>query len=73
MGNAVKLADEIGCGIPLARDLLLLADNDIELVKHASETGRTIEGVKAIIIQTQLRHIKKELRDLRKKEGKKDD
>ena len=44
------LAEDLHCGMPLVRDLLALAGNDVELVRKASDSCHGIESVKAYII-----------------------
>jgi hypothetical protein len=51
------LAEDIGCGILLARDLLVLAGNDIDLVRKASVECRGAESMKAYIIDRRFRRV----------------
>ena len=53
-----ELSDRIGCGYPLARDLLILAGGDKDIVIDASEsTTEGIETVKAKIIDKRFNNI----------------
>lgn len=51
------LAEDIGCGILLARDLLVLAGDDVELVRKASVECRGAESMKAYIIDHRFRKV----------------
>ena len=51
-----ELSDRIGCGYPLARDLLILAGGDKDIVIDASTT-EGIETVKAKIIDKRFNNI----------------
>ena len=48
--RAVGLAADIQCGVALARDLLMLAGGDAQLVRQASASCRGVESMKAYII-----------------------
>lgn len=48
--DVVLLAADIHCGTNLARDLLILAGGDAELVRRASDSCRGVESMKAYII-----------------------
>jgi hypothetical protein len=53
-----ELSDRISCGYPLARDLLILAGGDKDIVIDASEsTTEGIETVKAKIIDKRFENI----------------
>ena len=43
-----ELSERIGCGYPLARDLLILAGGDKDIVIDASEN--TIEGIETVFL-----------------------
>jgi hypothetical protein len=51
------LGNAIGCGDGLARDLLLLAGNDYDLVREASVHCTGIESVKTYIINKRFMQI----------------
>ena len=51
----MDLADDIRCGPKLARDLLLLAGGDAELVRKASDVCHGVESLKAYIIDARIR------------------
>lgn len=51
------LAEDIGCGGGLARDLLVLANGDEHLVRKASELCRGAESMKAYIIDHRFRNL----------------
>jgi len=58
--DAVKvhqLASDIGCGIMLAHDLLMLAGGDEQLVRKASKQGHSAESVKALIINGRIKRL----------------
>lgn len=59
MDRVVMVAMRIKCGPSLARDLLLLAGDDANLVYKASEKCHGIESVKAYIIDQRLRKLEK--------------
>ena len=44
-----QLSEDMGCGIPLAYDLLMMADGDEELVREASARCVGIGSVKTYI------------------------
>ena len=48
--RVLDLAADIRCGPGLARDLLTLAGDDIDLVREASVRCRGVESMKAYII-----------------------
>lgn len=54
------LAEDMGCGGQLARDLLVLAGDNEELVREASSKCRGVESVKAYIIDTRFRRLEDE-------------
>ena len=56
--NQVELlAQEIGCGFKLARDLLILAGEDEKLVIKASNMCNGVESMKAFIIDERFKKI----------------
>lgn len=57
--KVIILANEIRCGPSLARDLLLLAGGDANIVRKASETCHGIESLKAYIIDARISKIEK--------------
>ena len=57
--KAEKLSIEIGCGIQLAQDLLILAGQDDELVKEASSACHGVESMKAYIINKRFNMLEK--------------
>lgn len=58
--KAKRVADKIGCGDLLARDLLALAGGDEDLVLRSSGEVMGIESVKALIIDGRFRKIEQE-------------
>lgn len=57
-----KVSAEIGCGLSLTRDLLLLAGGDANLVINASqECYGGITSVKAAIVDQRLSRLEKKL------------
>lgn len=54
------LAEDIGCGILLAKDLLMLAGDDELLVREASTKCRGAESMKVYIIDHRFRKIEAE-------------
>ena len=57
-----QLSKAIGCGDSLARDLLLLAGNDYDLVREASVHCQGIESVKTYIINARFGNVENKLR-----------
>ena len=55
--QAKHVADQIGCGDLLARDLLTLAGGDEDLVLSSSSEVMGIESVKALIIDGRFRKL----------------
>ena len=55
------LAEDIGCGGPLARDLLLLAGGDAGLVREASKECNGAESMKAFILDRRISYVENEL------------
>ena len=54
-----RVSAEIGCGVSLAKDLLVLAGGDERLVIMASNsTCNGVESLKAIIIDERFRKVK---------------
>lgn len=53
------LANDIGCGILLAKDLLILAGGDEGLVRWASTVSKGINQMKAIIIDARFKKVEK--------------
>jgi hypothetical protein len=51
------LAEDLHCGVPLARDLLKLAGDDANLVREASEMCAGVESVKVYIIDKRFNKI----------------
>lgn len=60
------LAEDIGCGGPLARDLLKLAGGDASLVREASGASTSAEGVKAYILDHRISAIDRRVEALEK-------
>jgi hypothetical protein len=56
----IELAQSIGCGGLLARDLLVLAGDDADLVREASDKCVGAESMKAYIIDSRFRSLEKE-------------
>lgn len=55
----MKLATEIRCGPSLARDFLVLAGDDADLVREASAKCHGVESVKAYIIGERMTRIER--------------
>lgn len=53
------LAEDLHCGVPLVRDLLVLAGDDASLVREASDRCAGIESVKAYIINRRFDKLEK--------------
>lgn len=51
------LAEDIGCGFALARDLLRLAGDDAQIVRDASQCCSKVESMKAYIIDRRIAKI----------------
>lgn len=51
------LAEDIGCGFALARDLLRLAGGDAQIVRDASIRCSRVESMKAYIIDRRIAKI----------------
>lgn len=56
------LANDIGCGIRLAEDLLMLAGGDENLVREASCRNSGISSVKAYIIDRRFSKVEKAIK-----------
>jgi len=59
MKEIQQLSEDIGCGVCLARDLLLLADGDVHLVHKASKSGDNVESVKTYILNERLTRLER--------------
>ena len=55
------LAEDIGCGFALARDLLRLAGGDMQIVRDASQHCSKVESMKAYIIDKRIAHIEDDM------------
>ena len=53
--KVVQVSRDIGCSISLARDLLVLAGGNEELVREASMATDRVESAKAYIIDARFR------------------
>ena len=52
-----QLAEEMGCGVTFAHDLVILAGGDLDLVREASRTCDGANQMKAYIIDRRFRKI----------------
>lgn len=55
--KVIRLASDIRCGPSLARDFLVLAGGDANLVREASDKCHGVESVKAYIIGERMTRI----------------
>lgn len=55
-----KVSHEIGCGLSLTKDLLVLAGGDADIVINASKsTCNGVESLKAIIIDARFKEVER--------------